>query len=167
MTTSNVATHGICSCMSDETSGSPHSAIPRHEQRLELATGTLGIATLAVRTELQFALDSDVARRRYVNLVRKWCLCKRSSVGRVLCLLLSGWLSLGQCSHLGNVRRPVAMTRPYHHLFVVQSVHMMSCTTHILTRLHCQAFIEIKMLGKAKSFHKKIKERSRWCWGWH
>ena len=41
VTTSNVATHGICSCMSDETSGSPHSTTPRHEQRLELATGTL------------------------------------------------------------------------------------------------------------------------------
>ena len=29
VTMSNVATHGICSCMSDETSGSPHSATPR------------------------------------------------------------------------------------------------------------------------------------------
>ena len=46
-----------------ETSGSPHSATPRHEERLELATGKFGMVTLAEALELQFALDSDVARR--------------------------------------------------------------------------------------------------------
>ena len=49
--------------MSDETSGSPHSATSLHEQRLELATGKCGMVTLAGRSELQLALDSDVARR--------------------------------------------------------------------------------------------------------
>ena len=49
--------------MSNETSGSPHSATPLHEQRLELATGKFGMVTLAERSELQFALDSNVARR--------------------------------------------------------------------------------------------------------
>ena len=33
--------------MSNETSGSPHSATPRHEHRLELATGKFGMVTLA------------------------------------------------------------------------------------------------------------------------
>ena len=49
--------------MTDETSGSPHSATPRHEQRLDLAIGKFGMVTLAERSELQIALDSDVARR--------------------------------------------------------------------------------------------------------
>ena len=49
--------------MSDETSGFPHSASPRHEQRLEQATGNFGMVTLAERSELQLALDSDFARR--------------------------------------------------------------------------------------------------------
>ena len=49
--------------MSDETSGSPHSVTPRHEPRLELATGNFGMVTFAKLSELQLALDSDVARR--------------------------------------------------------------------------------------------------------
>ena len=49
--------------MSNETSGSPHSASPRHDQRLELATGKFGVATLAERSELRLGLDSIVARR--------------------------------------------------------------------------------------------------------
>ena len=73
--TSNVDTHGICSCTSDETSGSPHSATPRHEQRLELAAGKFGMVTLAERSELQPAKNSDFAKEVQVNLVHKWCLC--------------------------------------------------------------------------------------------
>ena len=49
--------------MSDETSGSPHSASPRHEQRLEQATRNFGMVTLSERLELQLALDSDFARK--------------------------------------------------------------------------------------------------------
>ena len=45
--------------MSNETSGSPHSATPLHEQRLVLATGKFGMVTLAERPEFY----SDVARR--------------------------------------------------------------------------------------------------------
>ena len=41
--------------MSNETSGSPHSAAPRHEQKLELATGKFGMVTLAERSDLQLA----------------------------------------------------------------------------------------------------------------
>ena len=42
-----------------ETNGSPHSATPRHE----LATGKFAMETLAERSELQLALDSDVAKK--------------------------------------------------------------------------------------------------------
>ena len=49
--------------MSAKTSGWPHSATPRLEQRLDLATGKFGMVTLAERSELQLALDCDVARR--------------------------------------------------------------------------------------------------------
>ena len=49
--------------MSDETSESPHSATPWNEQRPELAAGKTGIVTLAERSELQLALDSDVASK--------------------------------------------------------------------------------------------------------
>ena len=51
--------------MSIETGGSPNSATPRRDQRLEPGTGNgkPGMATLVERSELRLGMDSDVARK--------------------------------------------------------------------------------------------------------
>ena len=78
--------------MSNETSGSPHSAPPRHEQRLELTAGKFGTSIFAERSELQHALDVDFARRgRYFRTECDGCVS--SSVLVEFChLAMCGWL---------------------------------------------------------------------------
>ena len=72
------------------------SATPWHEQRLELATGDFGMVTLTERSELQLALDSDVAR-------------SSEQIG-------AESDAFGECRHVMRVRRAAA---PDHHLFSV------------------------------------------------
>ena len=125
----------ICSCSSDETRGSPHSATPRHEQRLELPTGNFGMVTLAERSELQLALESDFARRgQYIwyesdacvssFVLGEFCDCPRAEGSRLGSVV--NWQCAAGCRHVKRVRRAVAP----HHLFLVQTVHKMSCATH-------------------------------------